>query len=58
MDGKVKVVMNGRMEPLGVEVKDGALGDARVNIVYMYSTIYVCVYAWLGFGVVGLGWFL
>lgn len=32
MDGKVKVVMNGRMEPLGVEVKDGALGDAKVRL--------------------------
>lgn len=30
MDGKVKVVMNGRMEPQGVTVQDGALGDAKV----------------------------
>lgn len=29
-DNKVKVVMNGRMEPQAVEVKDGALGDARL----------------------------
>ena len=32
MDGKVKVVMNGRMEPVGVELQDGALGDAKVCV--------------------------
>lgn len=31
MDNQVRVVMNGRMVPISVDVKDGALKDARVS---------------------------
>jgi hypothetical protein len=52
MDGKVKATMNGRMEPISVEVKDGALGDAKVRGCFDVDVdvggVCACCEVWVG----------